>query len=306
MTMMINKHKITAIAGFALLTMFFPSVAFGISDDKAELDIPFSLKLGETTNIDSVFEITFLNVTEDSRCPADAFCVWQGTASIKVNITNIEKISTEYILSLVDLNRTDSQIIDGHNFRFFNLEPYPLASIPTPPSEYIATIVVSKIDGKSPDSPIEQFREGVPINEIVCKENLVVVIKSSTFTPACVKQKTAEKLITRGWALDTSSIDSFEECEAAGNPVMESYPRQCKTSDGTNFVEEIDSKIMSPESLCNTFGGNWLEEFNECEGISNDQCTTMNGTFKECESACRHIPDAEVCTMQCVLVCIIP
>ena len=34
-------------------------------------------------------------------------------------------------------------------------------------------------------------------------------------------------------------INSFEGCVAAGNPVMESYPRQCNTKDGLHFVEKI-------------------------------------------------------------------
>jgi hypothetical protein len=34
-------------------------------------------------------------------------------------------------------------------------------------------------------------------------------------------------------------ISSFQECIDAGYPVMESYPRQCRTSDGGYFVEEI-------------------------------------------------------------------
>jgi hypothetical protein len=68
----------------------------------------------------------------------------------------------------------------------------------------------------------------------------------------------------------------------------------------------MDSRLMSPQSLCQKYGGNWLEEFNECESISLEQCSIMNGTFKECESACRHIPDAEICTKQCVQVCVIP
>jgi len=34
------------------------------------------------------------------------------------------------------------------------------------------------------------------------------------------------------------NITSFEECVAAGNPVMESYPRQCRAN-GQLFVEEI-------------------------------------------------------------------
>lgn len=36
---------------------------------------------------------------------------------------------------------------------------------------------------------------------------------------------------------DGFGIASFEECEAAGYPVMESYPRQCTTPDGTVFIE---------------------------------------------------------------------
>jgi hypothetical protein len=36
-------------------------------------------------------------------------------------------------------------------------------------------------------------------------------------------------------------INSFEQCIAAGNPAMESHPRQCRTVDGNHFVEQIDS-----------------------------------------------------------------
>jgi hypothetical protein len=35
-----------------------------------------------------------------------------------------------------------------------------------------------------------------------------------------------------------TKISSFDECAAAGNPVMESYPRQCRAQ-GRTFVEEI-------------------------------------------------------------------
>ena len=39
-----------------------------------------------------------------------------------------------------------------------------------------------------------------------------------------------------------NEISDFEECIAAGNPAMESHPRQCRTEDGKHFVEVI-SKI---------------------------------------------------------------
>ena len=42
---------------------------------------------------------------------------------------------------------------------------------------------------------------------------------------------------------DGELILSFEDCVQAGYPVMESYPRQCKTLDGRTFAEEIQESI---------------------------------------------------------------
>ena len=37
-----------------------------------------------------------------------------------------------------------------------------------------------------------------------------------------------------------TTINSFEECAAAGYPIMESYPEQCRTPDGRNFIAGTD------------------------------------------------------------------
>jgi DhnA family fructose-bisphosphate aldolase class Ia len=36
------------------------------------------------------------------------------------------------------------------------------------------------------------------------------------------------------------NISSFYECAEAGFPIMESYPRQCRTSDGKTFTEDLN------------------------------------------------------------------
>ena len=41
-------------------------------------------------------------------------------------------------------------------------------------------------------------------------------------------------------------ITNFEECAAAGFPVMESYPRQCRDAEGNLFVEDI---YTTPEEV---------------------------------------------------------
>ena len=38
-------------------------------------------------------------------------------------------------------------------------------------------------------------------------------------------------------------ISSFDDCVAAGYPVMESYPRQCRISGGEAFVEDIGNEL---------------------------------------------------------------
>lgn len=42
-------------------------------------------------------------------------------------------------------------------------------------------------------------------------------------------------------------VDSFADCEAAGNPIMESYPRQCR-HDGQLFVEPLEQPLPLPPS----------------------------------------------------------
>lgn len=74
-----------------------------------------------------------------------------------------------------------------------------------------------------------------------------------------------------------SNIQSFEDCVTAGNPVMESYPRQCRTEDGKSFTENIgnilektdfihlnnplpNEEIESPLSIKGEAVGTWFFE----------------------------------------------
>ncbi|MCW9054411.1 MAG: Gmad2 immunoglobulin-like domain-containing protein [Candidatus Pacebacteria bacterium] len=45
-----------------------------------------------------------------------------------------------------------------------------------------------------------------------------------------------------GWS-EESRVTTFEECVEAGNPVMESYPRQCRTRSGEHFIEYIGNEL---------------------------------------------------------------
>ncbi|KKQ77276.1 MAG: hypothetical protein US98_C0008G0013 [Parcubacteria group bacterium GW2011_GWC1_38_6] len=46
--------------------------------------------------------------------------------------------------------------------------------------------------------------------------------------------------------LDTEpklTVNNFNECVSAGYPILESYPRQCNTLEGKNFVEDIGNEL---------------------------------------------------------------
>lgn len=278
-----------SLSGF----MMMPSADAESGDSK--LNSPIKLSLGQTTEIKSEQLSITLKDISDSRCPKNVTCIWEGEVTVTLNITKgLEKSS------LLEIKTSKSNSVDfgTYSLTLASTEPYPEESIEITKEQYVITLLVEN----AIKTPLEQFKSGVSLENIVCIDSLVLLQKYDS-TPACVSHETAPRLVERGWTLVESAIDSFEKCAAAGNPVMESYPRQCRTNDGQTFVEQIPSRMASPEYRCNNFGGTWLDEFNECEYISSEQCSELNGEYLECESACRHDPDAEVCTLQCVPVC---
>lgn len=49
--------------------------------------------------------------------------------------------------------------------------------------------------------PLKQIKNGILPHDIECKKELMLIFKSSDGSPSCVKLKTVEKLIERGWAI---------------------------------------------------------------------------------------------------------
>jgi len=69
-----------------------------------------------------------------------------------------------------------------------------------------------------------------------------------------------------------------------------------------NPIIPSDNVVSLAES-CVENNGNWLEDFSECELISEEWCLDNGGVFNECESACRHDDEADFCVEVCVPVC---
>ena len=80
----------------------------------------------------------------------------------------------------------------------------------TLPASY-TTVDVLHITAKSNiqtmlDSLLKQFKSGIPIGEMQCKEGLQLAIKKSNKTPVCIKETSVEKLFMRDYISDIIRI----------------------------------------------------------------------------------------------------
>jgi hypothetical protein len=107
------------------------------------LNEQFRLAPGELARIQGTsLRLQFVEVTGDSRCPADAVCILGGDAIVHVRVFDTGAMS-RYDLHTGDSSRAT---VRHHGFRItlIELQPYPFSSRPIDPSDYRATLVVSQ------------------------------------------------------------------------------------------------------------------------------------------------------------------
>ncbi|MGH1522250.1 MAG: Kazal-type serine protease inhibitor domain-containing protein, partial [Nitrosopumilus sp.] len=83
-----------------------------------------------------------------------------------------------------------------------------------------------------------------PVIACTMEYNPVCGVDRITYGNMCSLNSQHMEMKYQGECTDTPSspIVNFEQCIAAGNPAMESHPRQCKTADGDHFVEKITTQ----------------------------------------------------------------
>ncbi len=108
------------------------------SPSDVALGAEFTLAPGESALAgDDGLRVSFESVTEDSRCPMDAICVWAGR--VVVDVTAGRGETRHFALS-----PGDAADVDGFRLRLVRVEPYPSAAEPILASAYRATFVVDR------------------------------------------------------------------------------------------------------------------------------------------------------------------
>lgn len=202
--------------------------SYGLSQTlSAVTGLPFEVGVGSIVQVQNGVEITVLDV-EDSRCPADVQCIWQGEAKVHINVKEDSKDLGDFVLST--LAEKMNQSFENFTIRLIEVQPYPYSTKEINASDYSITLVVSGT--KSVKSPMEQYHDGVSIEKIVCSNDLHLIMKKSDGRPACVRADSIEKLIQRGWGIhvlpevitdETQNSDIFELGKYQITTEMKSY-----------------------------------------------------------------------------------
>lgn len=103
------------------------------------VDRDFDLSPGQSARVDgSALTISFVGVTEDSRCPEGVVCVWAGNGAVSLSLADGSGAK-----SAVSLNTTltpRSVASGGYEFSLVGLKPGPKAGTAIPQTSYVATL----------------------------------------------------------------------------------------------------------------------------------------------------------------------
>ena len=98
-----------------------------------------SVNAGETGSVPgSDVRITFRSVTEDSRCPLDVNCVWEGNGRVALTLSSAEGSQDAELNTTVQPRQID---FAGMRVVLASLAPYP-AGEPIDPDDYVATFEI--------------------------------------------------------------------------------------------------------------------------------------------------------------------
>ncbi len=96
----------------------------GFSQEKP-IEVPMivtKLPIGETVQFENA-TVKFIKVLEDSRCPKDVTCIWEGQAKLLVEVTENGKESKE--MELLFDGKNIIYASEGYILKGMSLSPYP-------------------------------------------------------------------------------------------------------------------------------------------------------------------------------------
>lgn len=109
---------------------------------QAAIGVPFSLKIGESAEVDGGRLLIHLSVVgNDSRCPADVVCIHAGSVIATIEMASEKAGSTR---ADIDFKSSPTSTTHGsYEIVVTDVQPYPMAAgTPIAAGDYIVSMVV--------------------------------------------------------------------------------------------------------------------------------------------------------------------
>jgi hypothetical protein len=103
---------------------------------------PFRLAVGESVSVRGAsFALGFEQVLDDSRCPADALCVWAGDARLSAWARLDGQPRREIELHTLQPNPL---ALERFRVEVRALEPFPYSNVRIDPRGYVVTLLITR------------------------------------------------------------------------------------------------------------------------------------------------------------------
>jgi len=185
------KKIIVVIFILGISLIFLPSVS-GYLLPKTNLDLYLENELIVMGQV-----ISLKDVKDDSNfTPRTAYEI-----IILQHIKGNTETNEITVVGLGSLNSTRQ--LDTQNIMSEGQYALLILNEPTEGYWFISPYSISS-DSLNPDSqfilpPLKLYKAGIPIEEIHCKSNLELALKSSNESPVCLKPESIDLLFNRGW-----------------------------------------------------------------------------------------------------------
>jgi hypothetical protein len=140
---LIRKYSLYLLASLGIVLLLSSCIG-SVEEDKVRLGEEFSLSICQGVVINGEdLHIKFVEVSEDSRCPKDVTCIWEGRVTAVVEISTDDS-SQQLKLSQPGLTDAPArEMYKGYGLTY-RVEPYPeKAEVEIATDEYRLLLTVS-------------------------------------------------------------------------------------------------------------------------------------------------------------------
>lgn len=135
-----------------LFLLFLNSALLGCADpdipcQSFSLTEPTEISIGERIqHCEEPVAVTFQQVTQDSRCPTNVSCVWQGIVEIELVIEVAEATESFLLSSYPPYQNVPGQVdFKGYRINFLDAFPYPHSTQKIQPEDYQVILLLEKL-----------------------------------------------------------------------------------------------------------------------------------------------------------------